>query len=632
MASLDAPQIRVLEDSVRDRGEVDTDNETEQTLLLGHAHQRPAIGLRSRPRRSCCVKSKAAVAILCWNFLIAFVIEYAMQFIFQAYYTGGDLLILGLNLREYVIILYCLFTLVYLFYPLAGCLADVKCGRYKTIIRGLWLITGSGLFVTITSSYYFCYKVPYHNSTIMTIIIVVAAVIAIIMVAFGYILFNANVIQFGMDQLYDSPSEDSVLFVHWFVFIIHMAKAVNRAVVSVMSFAYTYKSTTSNIWRKNKTPAYTLYVVAMYATPLALLVVIGISSWIVHKYKRHWFMIDQASRNPYKLVYRVVKFAAQHNKPIRRSAFTYCEDELPSRMDLGKDKYGGPFTTEMVEDVKAFLGIMALLLTLGPMLATDIAGRDMLIKFSSHLSEQVPYYNNQHVRVLLVMLIAGGPTELLIVISIPLYVCLLRPFIHRYVPSMLKRIGLGILIRLLSLLSIMLIDTAGHIEMSTSSCFIQNYYHTYMYSLNISWWYLTIPNILNALSSMLFEIAVFEFMCAQSPHAMKGLIIGTFFAIQGTFQFLGGAFLYVPFFSWNLETSFPSCGFVYYLINILVALSGLVAYTCVARRYQYRQRDEPDNVYRYAEDYYDRAIDERPQNSYDYSNDIDNLNVHTVDK
>ena len=81
-------------------------------------------------------------------------------------------------------------------------------------------------------------------------------------------------------------------------------------------------------------------------------------------------MIDQASRNPYKLVYKVIKFAAQHKTPIRRSAFTYCEDELPSRMYLGKDKYGGPFTTEQVEDVKAFLGITAVLLSLGPMFAT----------------------------------------------------------------------------------------------------------------------------------------------------------------------------------------------------------------------------------------------------------------------
>jgi hypothetical protein len=56
----------------------------------------------------------------------------------------------------------------------------------------------------------------------------------------------------------------------------------------------------------------------------------------------------------------------QHKAPIHRSAFTYCEDELPTRIDFGKERYGGPFSTEQVEDVKAFLGIPCLLLTLGP--------------------------------------------------------------------------------------------------------------------------------------------------------------------------------------------------------------------------------------------------------------------------
>ena len=59
--------------------------------------------------------------------------------------------------------------------------------------------------------------------------------------------------------------------------------------------------------------------------------------------------------NPYKLVYRVLKFAWHHKIPVRRSAFTYYEDEWPSRLDLGKENYVGQFTLEQVEDVKLFL-------------------------------------------------------------------------------------------------------------------------------------------------------------------------------------------------------------------------------------------------------------------------------------
>ena len=46
----------------------------------------------------------------------------------------------------------------------------------------------------------------------------------------------------------------------------------------------------------------------------------------------------------------------------------------------------------------------------------------------------------------------------------------------------------------------------------------------------------------------------------------------------------------------------------------------------IARRYQNHQRDEPDDIYRYAEEYYEKAQDEP---NYDYS-DYDNLDVHTI--
>ena len=69
------------------------------------------------------------------------------------------------------------------------------------------------------------------------------------------------------------------------------------------------------------------------------------------------------------------------------------------------------------------------------------------------------------------------------------------------------------------------------------------------------------------------------------------------------------------------------CGFVYYLINVVIALIGIIAFLFVTRRYQYRQRDEPDNIYRYAEVYYANAQEET---SYGYDNDTDNLNVETI--
>ena len=61
-----------------------------------------------------------------------------------------------------------------------------------------------------------------------------------------------------------------------------------------------------------------------------------------------------------KTIYRVLKYAAKHKAPSNRSSFTYWEEDVPSRINLGKTKYGGPFTVEQVEDVKTLLRILAL--------------------------------------------------------------------------------------------------------------------------------------------------------------------------------------------------------------------------------------------------------------------------------
>ena len=86
-----------------------------------------------------------------------------------------------------------------------------------------------------------------------------------------------------------------------------------------------------------------LQLLATFATLLAL-----------YKLKKH-LTIEPAGHNPFITVYKVLQYAWQHKCPERRSAFTYWEDDIPPRIDLGKSKYGGPFTTEEVEDVKTFL-------------------------------------------------------------------------------------------------------------------------------------------------------------------------------------------------------------------------------------------------------------------------------------
>ena len=166
--------------------------------------------------------------------------------------------------------------------------------------------------------------------------------------------------------------------------------------------------------------SFILFSASLLSLPLLLLEV----TLCIQRYKHHWFLIDTGSKNPYRLVYRTLKFAKAHTNPIRRSAFTYCEDELPSRLDLGKEKYGGPFTTEQVEDVKAFLGILSVLLTLGPIMMVDLSINGILWRFASHLDIKflnLLAYRNDRVHSFQVDIV----TLLMITFLIPLYLCLL---------------------------------------------------------------------------------------------------------------------------------------------------------------------------------------------------------------
>ncbi len=132
---------------------------------------------------------------------------------------------------------------------------------------------------------------------------------------------------------------------------------------------------------------------------------------------------------------------------------------------------------------------------------------------------------------------------LLVVVIIPLYIWLIRPFVYYYLPSMLKRIGMGIFVLTLAMVSTALIfETEFNLKHADINC----KYSTILITSNFSvdngnsayHYYATFfPTCLYSLSILLFQIAYYyEFICSQSPNSMKGFLIGLSFAIKGAFQ------------------------------------------------------------------------------------------------
>ena len=80
---------------------------------------------------------------------------------------------------------------------------------------------------------------------------------------------------------------------------------------------------------------------------------------------------------------------------------------------------------------------------------------------------------------------------------------------------------------------------------------------------------------------MLIYPAVYEFICAQSPHSMKGLFIGSSFAIRGVSELLASLLLKPFMFS---RFPLPSFGMEYYMMTIVLDV-GLAGFVYVASKY-----------------------------------------------
>ena len=134
----------------------------------------------------------------------------------------------------------------------------------------------------------------------------------------------------------------------------------------------------------------------------------------------------------------VLNYARKHRHPERRSAFTYKEKECPSRIDLGKDKYVGPFTVEEVENEKTVLKLLPLLSCILPVIAMG---------FVNTIATSTTFC---HFLRLCFWITFSLVCFFLVATALPIYQFLNYLFLYNYIPSMLRRIGCGMFLIFLS--------------------------------------------------------------------------------------------------------------------------------------------------------------------------------------
>ena len=338
-------------------------------------------------------------------------------------------------------VLYSSIAVIFICYPVSGYFADVHCGRFKTILASICLIISSLLALLIYLLLSSFLRVSSSWDTLFHVIILICFLIAVV----GLSGYGANFIQFGLDQLLDEPNRYQSLYVHWAKWCMDL---VPFAITFIDIYVLVCKETTNGI-----NMIYFSSTVASFLFMLFILLLIG--CW-----KRHWFYSEPGHQNPYKVVLKVLNFARKCKYPLRRSAFTYCDDERPSRLDFAKERFGGPFTTEQVEDVKTFLRILIVLIVIGPVLILDVPTSPVSMFFFG-----VHFGSHEHCSWRWIIVSSGLLRHITSVLFLPVYICVLFSRLCRnHVPSIFCRLGCGIVLYILGALSIFFVEVAGHVQ------------------------------------------------------------------------------------------------------------------------------------------------------------------------
>ena len=531
--------------------------------------------------------TKGTIIILLWTLLVAIsyeVVIFAPLFLAMTH-SLEFMIVINIVLGAHSLI-----GLLQMMYPIGGLIADVHCGRYRIVtwsICSVWcgfiLVSVGGLsYITIENAPYF---------------IVTVGVVAMLAFVVGFSGFQANIVQFGLDQLPDASSENLSLFLHWFVWTNYIGKLL----IWLLATAYPCNKALRPF------QYFTLLVVIVLSTILVFLVCCN----------HHWFNSENVVANPYRNVYRVLKFIAKHGKPLgHRSALTYSDDIKPSRIDFAKQKYGGPFATEVVEDVKTFLRILIMLLAITTMFYFEVSTSYLFPIYGLHLGKNEPTNNESKCTYEWMLFESGNLTNIISVVAIPLYILLVYPHIKRWVPRIIYRMGIGVVLKVMSVIFMLAVQVfANYLATSDAieyKCLFLSEYsffgnHKVSRSLEFPTEVLVINSFIDGIASPLINITVLEFISAQSPHTMKGLLLGVFYAFRGLFFTLGcvATFPFAQEF-WKYHYGIFDCGFYYYLSNSVLGVIGLVVFLTAARWYRNRERDDPPYSHQYAEDYYSR--------------------------
>ncbi len=437
------------------------------------------------------------------------------------------------------------------FIPIAGWLADVRYGNFKVFKFGALLIFVS----TVLTCICLIIKEEGVHPTVSSIAITAAVLSAYL----GFSACAITALQLGLDQMPDASSDNIISFIKWFIcsafFGVWISEIILKSTVSCAS--------------DDPVIFFSLY-------PVLAMSILCCGIFLLAP---KWLIIEPKSPQSLKSIYQVLKFAAKHKAPLNRSALTYWEEDVPSRLDLGKSRYGGPFTTEQVEDVKTFFKIVVIQI---PLFFVSLSSRKLYVTVP--LDHQPSSSINECTSVLISLFTYHQCVGVMLVTLISEFV--VYPLVKIEPPSILKQIGFACFIIVVA-------------NMGILSAEVVSYFH------EIQIWIQIASSIIGGLVHLSFLTnSILLFACAQSPYNMRGLLVGFAFLLHVSSLLLGELF-----FGMTVKLCDKCYNYIIYSsVMVAITLFGFILYCLLARWYKRRVRDEEYNVHRVVEEVYDRYL------------------------
>ena len=439
--------------------------------------------------------------------------------------------------------------------PLSGWLADAKFGNYNVFRVGAVL-----LFIATVMNCLFL-VLEMQTLKLNNILIWIHFCLGYSVLVVGICACGITALPLGLDQMPDASSSNNASYIAWFVCSFWVGGFIGEGLELLTRRNGTDKEIYTLIW----------------ALLLVLCMTIVLASNFLLSPK--WLIIEPKSPQSLKTIYCVLKFAAKHKAPLNRSALTYWEEDIPSRIDLSKSKYGGPFTTEQVEDVKTILRLLIITLPFSVILFSFTAN------FWAKVDERLLGLNTDAANLFLNSIYWYG------LLGSVVHEFLIYPLITSKFPSILKRIG-----------AVTLLTT-----FITSVCFafILAQYLSHSSATAMRW----IVEILHrSTGGALFQIImtlVVQFMFAQSPYNMRGLIlssVGVLVIASNSIEVIFSSYFTIK------TCTQPWCPLVPYSAQLPLQIIGFILFCVVARWYKLRVRDDDYSPQRVVEEVYDRYL------------------------